>query len=90
MNCCLQNYTTHQFTYLIYYSYQDKFKNSRIIKIHQVHQKLQAKQLLLFCQTCFLFVLHLSFKQLGFSGEPMTQCTCQSHANMNPKHKCKP
>ena len=27
MNCCLQNYTTYQFTYFIYYSYQDKFKN---------------------------------------------------------------
>ena len=46
MNCCLQKYTTHQFTYFIgvYYSHQDKFKNSRIIKIHQVQQKLQTKQ----------------------------------------------
>ena len=79
MNCCLQNYTTHQVTYFIYYSYQDKFKNSRIIKIQQIHQKLQAKQLL-----CFLFVLHLNFKQLGLSGEPMTQHTHQSHANTNP------
>ena len=46
MNCCLQNRTTHQFISFIYYSCQDKFKNSRIIKIHQVHQKLQAKQFL--------------------------------------------
>ena len=35
---------SYQFTYFIYYSYQDKFKNSRIIKIHQVHQKLSTKQ----------------------------------------------
>ena len=48
MNCCLQKYTTHQFTYFIYYSNQDKFKNSRIIKIHQAHQKLKAKQFFLF------------------------------------------
>ena len=44
MNCCLQKYTTHQFTYFIYYSYQDKLKNSRLIKIHQVHQELHTKQ----------------------------------------------
>ena len=30
-------YTTPQSTYFIYYSYQDKFKNSKIIQIHQVH-----------------------------------------------------
>ena len=70
MNCCLLKYTIHQFTYFIYYSNQDKFKNSRIIKIHQVHQKLQAKQLCLFCLTCFLFsILHLNLKSFRFSGE---------------------
>ena len=26
MNCCRQNYTTHQFTYFIYHLFQDKFK----------------------------------------------------------------
>ena len=44
MNCCLRKYTTHQFTYYIYYLYQDKFKNAKIIKIQQVHQKIHAKQ----------------------------------------------
>ena len=48
MNCCLQNYTTHQFTYFIYYLFQDKFKYPKIIKIQQVHQKIHAKQFLLF------------------------------------------
>ena len=33
-------YITHQFTYFIHYSSQDKFKNSRITRIQQVHQKL--------------------------------------------------
>ena len=55
-------HTTYQSTYFIYYSYQDKFKNPRIMKIHQVHQELQAKPFLLFCETCFLFVIHLNFK----------------------------
>ena len=44
MNCCLQKHTTYQFTYIMYCSYQDKFKNSRIMKIHQVHQKIHTKQ----------------------------------------------
>ena len=83
MNCCLPKHTTHQYIYFIYYLYQDKFKNSRIIKIHQVHQKIHTKQFLLFCLTCFVFVIHLNLKRLGFSGEPMTQYTCESHVNMN-------
>ena len=44
MNCCLQNYTTHQFTYFIYYLIQDKFKYQKIIEIQQVHQKIYTKQ----------------------------------------------
>ena len=58
MNCCLQKYITHQFTYFIYYLFQHKLKNSRIIKIHQVHQKINTKQFLLFDLTCFVFVVH--------------------------------
>ena len=26
MNCCLQKFTTHQFTYFTYYLFQDKYK----------------------------------------------------------------
>ena len=55
MNCCLQKYTTHQFTYLIYYLFHDKFKYQKNIKIKQVHQKLQAKEYLLFYLNCFPF-----------------------------------
>ena len=29
MNYYLQKYTTHQFTYLIYYLFQDNFKNAK-------------------------------------------------------------
>ena len=64
MNCCLQKYTTHQFTYFIYHLHQDKFKNpKKIMKIQQVHQKLQAKQFSLLFY-CFLFVIHLNLKRL--------------------------
>ena len=44
MNCCLQKLTTHQFTYFIYYLFQDNLKNAKMIKIQQVHQKIHAKQ----------------------------------------------
>ena len=64
MNCCLQKYTTHQFTYYIYYLFQDNFKNAKMMKIQQIHQKLQAKQFLLFYFNCFLLVTHLNSKQL--------------------------
>ena len=64
MNCCLQKYTTHQFTYFIYYSYQDKLKNPKIMKIQQVHQKLHTKQFLLFYLNCFLLATHLNLMRL--------------------------
>ena len=43
MNCCLQKDTIHQFTYFIYYLFQDNFKNAKIMKIQEVHQKIQTK-----------------------------------------------
>ena len=42
-------HTTYQSTYFVYYLHQGNFKYPRIMKIQQVHQKLQAKQFLLFC-----------------------------------------
>ena len=69
MNCCLQKHTTYQFTYFIYYLFQDKFKNPIIMKIQQVHQKIHTQQFLLFCLNCFLFVIHLNLKRLRLTGE---------------------
>ena len=43
MNYYLQKYTTYQFTYFIYYLFQDNFKNAKIIRIQQVHQKIHEK-----------------------------------------------
>ena len=59
MNCCLQNYTTHQFTYFIYYLFQNKFKYSKIIKIQQVHPEIHAKQFIIIFK---LFSIGNSFK----------------------------
>ena len=62
MNCCLQKYTTHQFTYFIYYIIQDNLKNAKIMKIQEVHQKIHAKQVLLFYLNWFLLASHLYIK----------------------------
>ena len=64
MNYCLQKYTTHQFTYFIYYLLQDNFKNAKMMKIQQVHQELHTKQFLLFYLNCFLLTTHLNLKRL--------------------------
>ena len=64
MNYRLEKHTTHQFTYFIYYLFQDKFKNAKIIKIQEVHQKIHAKQYLLFYLYCFLLATHLNLKRL--------------------------
>ena len=64
MNCCLQKHTTHQFTYFIYYLFQDIFKNAKIMKIQQVHQKIHAKEYILFYLNCFILATHLNLKRL--------------------------
>ena len=63
MNCYLQKYTTHQFTYFIYL-FQDNFKNAKMMKIQQVHQKLHTKQFSLFYLKCSLLVTHLNLMRL--------------------------
>ena len=44
----------------MYYLFQDNFKNAKIMKIQQVHQKIHAKQLLLFYLNFFLLATHLN------------------------------
>ena len=48
MNCCLQKYPTHQFTflYIVHIKTIQEFKN---YQNHQVHQELHTKQFQLFC-----------------------------------------
>ena len=47
MNYCLQKYTTHQFTYFMDSLLQDKFKNPKIMKIQQVHQKIHTNNFII-------------------------------------------
>ena len=83
MTCCLQKHTTYQSTYFIDYFTQGITKNPRINKILCLHKKIHTKQFLLCCLACFVFEIHLNLKYLGFSGEPMTQYTRESHVNVN-------
>ena len=65
MNCCLQKYTTHQFTHFIYYLFQDKFKYPKIIKIQQVHQEIHVKQFFtILFENCSLLATYLNLKRL--------------------------
>ena len=64
MNCCLQKFTTHQFTYFIYYLFQENLKNTKMMYIQQVHQEIYTKQFLLFYLICFLLVTYLNLKRL--------------------------
>ena len=83
MNCYLQN-TLHinlHILFIIHIKTSSRIQAfSKCIKYIKGYKQ---NNFLLFCLTCFLFVLHLNLKQLGFSGEPMTQPTHESSANVN-------
>ena len=64
MNYCLQKFTIHQFTYFIYYLFQDKFKYPKMMLIQQLHQEIHAKQFLLFYLNCFLLATHSNLMRL--------------------------
>ena len=64
MNCCLQKYTTHQFTLFIYYLLHHKVKNAKMVRIQEVHQNIHEKQFLIFDLYCFLLATHLNLKRL--------------------------
>ena len=61
MNCCLQKYTTHQFTHFIYLLFLDNFKNAKIIKNQEVHQKIHAKPFFIIYLNCFLLESSFEF-----------------------------
>ena len=48
-----------------------------------LQQKIHTQQVLVFVSLVFYVVFHLNLKQLRFTGEGMTQWTCQSHVNVN-------
>ena len=48
----------------MYYLFQENFKNAKMMKIQQVHQKIHPEQFLLFYLNCFLLATHLNLKRL--------------------------
>ena len=53
------------------------------MEIQQVQQKICTEQVSMLEITCCYIILHLNLKSLGFTGEPVTQWTHQSRANVN-------
>ena len=62
---CIQKYTTHQFTYYIYYLFLNHFKTAKMVKNQQVHQKIQEKQFYFIYLNCFLLATHLNLPRLN-------------------------
>ena len=61
---------------------QGVIKNPKIKEIQQVQQKIYTKHISMLVIICFHVILHLNLKRLGFTGEPVTRRTCQSHVNV--------
>ena len=73
-------YTTYQSTYFIDVFIPGMIKNPKIKEIQQVQQKICTEQVSMLKVTCCYVILHLNLKRLGFTGEPMTRRTRQSHS----------
>ena len=80
MNCCLQNYTTYQFTYFIDVLNHGVTKDSKITLIRYLHQKIQTKHI---CNVENNVYLRLNMNRIGFTGEPVTGLTRQSRTNVS-------
>ena len=57
-------YYTSIYIFHLYYLFQDNFKNAKMMKIQQVHQKIHAKQFLLLFLNSFLLATHLNLMRL--------------------------
>ena len=72
----------YQSTYFIDDFIQGVTKNPKIKEMQQVQQKTCTEQVSMLEITCCYTILHLNLKRLGFTGEPVTRRTRQSHMNM--------
>ena len=80
-----QNYSLHiNLHILLIILVKESLKIQESTKILYLHQKIHTKQFFNALFNLFCICNTFEFKQLGFSGEPMTQYTHESHANMNP------
>ena len=69
MNCCLQNYATHQFTYFTYYSSQEKFKIQELSKSNKYIKSYQENMIEFWIIYFYIFHLNLKLK-LDFQVNP--------------------
>ena len=69
MNCCLQNYTTYQFTYFIDVFNHGVTKDPKITLIQYLHQKIQTKHV---CNVENNVYLRLNMNHIRFTGETVT------------------
>ena len=69
MNCCLQNYTTYQFTYFIDDLNYGMTTDPKITLIRHLHQKIQTKHV---CNVENNIYICLNMNRIGFTGEPVT------------------
>ena len=61
MNCCLQKYTTHQFTYFFIIYFNTKSKIQKLSKPNKYIKSYQ-QNMIEFLEKLFLFELHLNLK----------------------------
>ena len=70
MNCHLPKYTTHQFTYFIYYSHQDKLKIQESKKSNK-HIRSYQQNMIEFLDKFVQYTFHLNFQSKpGFLVNP--------------------
>ena len=84
MNCYLENYTTHQFTYFIYL-FQDKFKNSKNYENPTSTPKVTYKTIFIILFKLFSICNSFEFKVIQIYRSSMTDlvmCQCESHENV--------
>ena len=84
MNCSLQN-ILHINLHILYYSSQDKLKIQELQESINYIKSYKENKIEFLDRLYFQFIFHLNFKLSQVSGESITQCKCESHANVNPR-----
>ena len=79
----LKIHSTHQSTYFIYYLHQDKLKIQLSSKCIKYFRSYQEDMIELLEEIDYIYISFEFQVGIGFSGQLMTQHTCQSHVNVN-------
>ena len=85
MNFCLQNYTIYQFTYFIYYLFQDKLKDPKNYENPTSTSKVTRKTIFTILFKWFSICNSFEFKATQIYWSSMTDlvmCQCESYENV--------